>query len=121
MRTFPGAAWLTALLVLASLAPAGPTQAADSSFAIEWKLVPGPRGDNLEGFVYNRSNQPTDHVRLSIEAVDAAGQVIGRSTAWVLGAILPNNRTWFTTPVPASGAATFRVEILSFDWAGLGA
>jgi hypothetical protein len=70
-------------------------------------------------FVYNRYNQPTDRMRLSIDQLDAAGQVVGNSTTWVLGGVPPNNRTWFSTHVPR--AASYRVEILSFDWVGRGA
>ena len=124
MRMFKVAALLAPLLLLPSLAPAGPNYAPgslDPYFTIDWKLVPGPRGENIEGFVYNKSNQPTDRMRLSIEALDGAGQIVGRSTTWVLGGVPPNNRTWFTSPAPASRAANYRIEILSFDWVGRGA
>ena len=50
--------------------------------------------------------------------LDAAGNVVGSTTTWVLGGVPANNRTWFTTHVPA--AAGYRVEILSFDWGSRG-
>jgi len=124
MRISKIAALLAPLLLLASTSLAGPNYAPSSLdlyFTIDFKLVPGPRGENLEGFVYNRANQPTDRMRLGIEALDGSGQVIGRSTTWVLGGVPPNNRTWFTTPAPAAGAASYRIEIISFDWVGRGA
>jgi len=124
MRMGKVAALVAPLLLLASTALAASNYAPgslDPYFTIDWKLVPGPRGENIEGFVYNKANQPTDRMRLSIEALDGAGQIVGRSTTWVMGGVPPNNRTWFTTPAPASRAATYRIEILSFDWVGRGA
>lgn len=124
MRTVKVAAMLAPLLLLASTVLAASTYAPgslDPYFTIDWKLVQGPRGESIEGFVYNRANQPTDRMRLSIEALDASGQIIGRGTTWVLGGVPPNNRTWFSTPAPASRAASYRIEILSFDWVGRGA
>ena len=119
MRIVKTATLLGCLLVLASSAFARSTYAPgslDRYFTVDWKLAPGSRGENIEGFVYNRAGMPADRMRLSIEALDPSGQIIGRGTTWVLGGVPPNNRTWFTTPAPATGAASYRVEILSFDW-----
>ena len=124
MRISKVAALLAPLLLLASTALARSAYAPgslDPYFTLDWKVVPGARGQHIEGYVYNRSNQPTDRMQLSIEALDGAGQIIGRSSTWVLGGVPPNNRTWFTTPVPASRAASYRIEIMSFDWVGRGA
>jgi hypothetical protein len=123
MRMVRPATLLAPLLLIASTVLAASTYAPatlETYFAIDWKVVPGGRGDNIEGFVYNKANMPTDRMRLSIEALDGSGAVIGRSTTWVLGGVPPNNRTWFSTPVPAAGAANYRIEILSFDWVGRG-
>ena len=123
MRILKIGAVLAPLLLLASMALARSTYAPatlDRYFWIDWKVVPGSRGENIEGFVYNRSGQPTDRMRLGIEALDAGGQIVGRSSAWVLGGVPANNRTWFTAPVPATGVASYRGEILSFDWVGRG-
>ena len=119
MRMVKAATLLAVLLVLASTALARSDYAPgslDAYLTIDWKVVPGPRGDNIEGFVYNRAGMPTDRMQLSLEALDASGVIIGRSTTWVLGGVPPNNRTWFTTPAPAAGAANYRVEVMSFDW-----
>jgi len=124
MRLVRPTALLAQLLLLASTVLAESTYAPatlETYFAIDWKVVPSGRGNNIEGFVYNKANQPTDRMRLGIEAFDASGAVIGRSMTWVLGGVPPNNRTWFSTPVPAAGAANYRIEIVSFDWVGRGA
>lgn len=124
MRMLELATVLASLLLVTSTASAVSTYAPgslDRYFTVDWKLVSGPRGATIEGFVYNRANIPTDRMRLSIEALDTDGRVIGRSTTWVLGGVPPNNRTWFSTGAPAAGAASYRVEILSFDWVRGGA
>jgi hypothetical protein len=71
----------------------------------------------LSGYVYGQySGLSASHMQLAIERLDAAGQVIGTSTTWVLGDVPPNNRAYFTTRVEP--AASYRVRILSFDWVG---
>jgi hypothetical protein len=112
---------LLAPLLLASTALAGPNYATgslDHYFSLEWKQATTARGPVVEGFIYNRSGLIADRMRLSIEQLDASGKVVGTTTTWVLGTVPPNNRAWFQAPVPA--AASYRVEILSFDWVGRG-
>jgi hypothetical protein len=122
MRITRLVALIAPLLVLGpSQAPARSTFAQatlDRYFKIDWQVVRGPRGPVIEGFVYNRFGQATDQMRLSIEHLDAAGNIVGDSTTWVMGGVPGNNRTWFTTPVPE--ASSYRVEILSFNWVSRG-
>ena len=121
MRIIRLAALLAPLLLLPTTVLARSTYAPASLaqyFSLDWKVVQSPRGPAIEGFVYNLRNQTTDRMRLSIEHLDAAGNVVGSTTTWVLGGVPANNRTWFTTHVPA--AAGYRVEILSFDWGSRG-
>ena len=109
--------------LLAILVLIGPTIAvARSTFAaatlaqyfkIDWQVVQGGKGPRIEGYVYN-SGLAVDRMRLSIERLDAAGHVAGETTTWVLGGVPGHGRAWFSTPVPE--AASYRVEILSFDW-----
>ncbi|HEU4370590.1 MAG TPA: hypothetical protein VFV05_20405 [Methylomirabilota bacterium] len=112
---------LLAPLLLASTVLAGPNYAPgslDHHFRIEHQTSSGARGPVLEGYVYNDTNLLADRMRLSIEILDTSGRVVGTTTTWVLGGVPPNNRAWFSTPVPA--AARYHVEILSFDWVGRG-
>jgi hypothetical protein len=119
MRSLSAA--LLVSLLLASTALAGPNYAPgslDRYFTIEWQTTSGPRGPMLEGYVHNRAHMMADRMRLSIDLLDASGKVVGTHTTWVLGGVPPDNRTWFSTPVPP--AASYRVEVLSFDWIGRG-
>jgi hypothetical protein len=108
-------------LLLASRALAGPIYAPetlDHYFGLDWKPATTKRGPVVEGFIYNRSGLIADRMRLSIHQLDASGNVVGTTTTWVLGTVPPDNRAWFQAPVPP--AASYRVEILSFDWVGRG-
>jgi len=82
-------------------------------FTLDWQVVRDARGPRIEGYVYSLG-MATDRMRLSIEQLDATGQVVGETTTWVLGGVPGHNRAWFSTRVPE--AVNYRVEILSFDW-----
>ena len=97
---------------------AGPINSEDTLqryFRLDWSSVSGARGSEIAGYVENVSNLPFDRMRLVIEHLDGTGAVVGSSTTYVMGPIVPNHRTYFTTRVAA--APSYRVRILSFDWA----
>src|SRR5437773_40650 len=68
----------------------------------------------VEGYLYNRARQAAQRVRLQIQRVDAAGAVVGSSTIWVPGEVPMESRAFFSAAVPE--AASYRVQVLSFDW-----
>jgi hypothetical protein len=90
----------------------------DRDFRIEFQAGDGtPRV--LSGYVYNlHSGMTADRMYLLIERLDAAGNVIGTSSTWVLGGVPPANRAYFSTRVEP--AAAYRVQIVGFDWTGRG-
>ena len=65
-----------------------------------------------------RAGDTADRMSLSIERLNASGQVIGSSTTWVLGGVPPGTRAYFSARVEP--AASYRIQILSFDWVGRG-
>jgi len=112
---------LLAPLLLASTGLAAPNYAPESLeryFRLDWQTAAGPRGTVLSGYVYNKYSLFADRMQLRIDQLDAAGKVVGSTTTWVLGGVPAENRTWFETRVPA--AASYRVEVVSFDWLGRG-
>jgi hypothetical protein len=112
---------MLAPLLVVSTALAGPNYAPgslDPHFRLDWRVARVAGGTRIEGYVYNRSGLIADRMRLSIQQLDAAGTVIGTTTTWVMGTVPADNRAWFEATVPA--AASYRVEILSFDWLGRG-
>jgi hypothetical protein len=112
---------LLAPLLLASTGLAAPNYAPESLeryFRLDWQTAAGPRGTVLSGYVYNKYSLFADRMQLRIDQLDAAGKVVGSTTTWVLGGVPAENRAWFETRVPA--AASYRVEVVSFDWLGRG-
>ena len=105
------AALAALLLVPSSLAASALSPAtADHYFRVQWEAGPSI----LTGHVENLSNLPVERMELRVERLDASGAVIGSQRAWVLGVVVPNQRTYFSTPVAT--AASYRVTIRSFDW-----
>jgi hypothetical protein len=58
-------------------------------------------------------------MQLTIESLDASGNVVGKSSTWVLGNVPPGNRAYFSAAAPVP-AASYRVQVLSFDWGSRG-
>jgi hypothetical protein len=120
MRGIGAVLGLAAILLTASVGAAAVSysqESLDQRFKIEFQVTPGQSRPELSGYVYGQySGISVEHMQLEIERLDANGQVIGRSTTWVLGEIPPGNRAYFTTRVEP--AASYRVRVLSFDWIG---
>ena len=92
----------------------------DQYFRIEFQATPTSPRPTISGYVYNlKAGQSADRMQLSIERLDTAGRVIGRSSTWVLGGVPAGNRAYFTATVEP--AASYRIQVLSFDWVGRGA
>jgi len=115
------------VLVAIALIAAGSAAAAnyaqetlDRYFRIEFQVTAASPRPVVSGYIYNMNGGlPADRMQLSIERLDAAGQIIGNSSTWVLGGVPAGSRAYFSTPVEP--AASYRVQVLSFDWVGRGA
>jgi hypothetical protein len=112
-------AGLAAAVLLAGAAPARAQtlyapETIDRDFQIEFQVIQQRKGPAVEGYVYNRAHQAAQRVRLQIQHMDAAGAIVGSSTTWVLGVVPMESRAFFRTAVPE--AASYRVQVLSFDW-----
>ena len=84
-------------------------------FRIEWQVASNRKGPAIEGYVYNTSFRSAQRVVLQIERVAPAGSVVGSSTVWLPGDVPMGDRAYFSASVPA--AASYRVQVLSVDWA----
>jgi hypothetical protein len=101
---------LLAPLLLVATVAAGPIYAPESLeryFRLEWQVLPGP---TLEGYVYNKTDMPAGRMQISIEQLDAAGNVLGQTREWVLGDVPPGGRAFYLARVPQ--AASYRVSVL---------
>ena len=88
-------------------------------FRVEWQAGQNRKGPVVEGYVYNLAMRTAEHMRLKIDQLDAAGNVVGSTTAVVLGTVPNDGRAYFTASVPR--AASYRVQPYSWDWTGGGA
>jgi len=87
-------------------------------FRVEWQVGQNRKGPMIDGYVYNQAMMTADHMRLKIDQLDAAGNVVGSTPAVVLGTVPNNGRAYFTASVPS--AASYRVQPYSWDWTGGG-
>jgi len=75
------------------------SQSLERYFRLEWEVTRGRKGP-------------------AIERLDASGKIVGSTTIWVFGGVPVNSRAYFSASVP--DATSYRVQVLSFDWTGLG-
>jgi len=91
----------------------------DRYFRFEYQVTPSATRPVVSGYVYNmHPGTPAERMQLSIESLDASGNVIGKSSTWVLGNVPPGNRAYFSAS--AVPGASYRVQVLSFDWGSRG-
>ncbi|HKQ66387.1 MAG TPA: hypothetical protein VJZ73_15355 [Methylomirabilota bacterium] len=91
----------------------------DRYFRLEYDVAQSSTRPVVSGYVYNLNpGTPAERMRLSIEALDGSGNVVATSSTWVLGNVPPGNRAYFSAPV--APAASYRVQVQSFDWGSRG-
>ena len=90
----------------------------DRYFRIESHVERKAKGPVVWGYVYNKTNIHVERMVIKVEALDAAGAVIGSRSEWVHGLVPANDRAYFEVRV-AEGAG-YRVQVESFDWTGRG-
>ena len=72
------------------------------------------RGPGVEGYLHNDLPWRITNVRLRVQSVDPAGNVIGEASGWVLGDVAAGGQGYFFVSV-SSPAAAYRVTVESFD------
>jgi hypothetical protein len=105
---------LVALLVFAAVPSRGQTPAGDGTdrwLKLQWAL----EGQAIRGRVYNEFFRPADKVRLRIDGLDAADQVVETRYEWVLGVVPALGNRYFEVRVPP-GADHFRVAVASYTF-----
>jgi hypothetical protein len=91
------------------------TAGADRYFRIESEVKQTKRGTAVSGYLYNSNGMTAERVLLRVDGLDAAGQVVSSTRAYVLGGVPRYNRAYFDVRVPP-GAASYRVSVVSFDF-----
>jgi hypothetical protein len=108
------------MIVAMALLALGPARAGaggvdQDKLRMEWepRLI-GGSAPAVQGYVENRSRMRVGDVRLRIDSLDTAGQVVGESFGWVIGDVPANGRAFFVIRVTVPGA-TYRVTVESYD------
>jgi hypothetical protein len=109
-------------LVTSSNAAASTTYAQESLdryFRFEYDVTPSATRPVVSGYVYNMSpGVPVERMQVSVDSLDGSGNVVGTTSTWVLGGVPPGNRGYFS--LRAVPAASYRVQVLFFDWGSRG-
>ena len=69
----------------------------------------------VRGYIHNDNGQAAGRVQLAVESLNAAGQVINRSTLPLDGIVPAFNRLYFDIRVPTAGAS-YRVSVYYYEW-----
>jgi hypothetical protein len=90
-------------------------QSLDEWFQASFEVVPGRRGPQVEGYIYNHFSAGVEQMLVGVEQLNPSGQAVGCSMVWVSGTVPPEDRAYFVAAVPDS-SAKYRVRVLSFNW-----
>jgi len=91
-----------------------PSTDAQRPFRFELAQANGPRGEGVEGYVYNGLPWRITNVRLRLDSVDANGTVTASNSGWVMGDVGAGGRGYFHIRV-SPPAQTYRATVQSFD------
>ena len=85
-------------------------------FRLEWEVGKGRKGHPIvSGYLYNDYGLPSVRVQLLVEGLDAAGQTVNETVAYIDSEVPPKGRAYFEVAVPKRGPA-YRVTVYFFDW-----
>jgi len=85
----------------------------EQQLSLTWEA--GERRGHLivSGYVNNTSPYDLTNVRLLVEALDEAGQVVDQRVGWALGELRGSGRLYFEVPI--APAPRYRVRVFSYD------
>ncbi|HMH48702.1 MAG TPA: FxLYD domain-containing protein [Candidatus Acidoferrum sp.] len=86
----------------------------DSYFKLEWQPDERRGKPLVNGYVTNQWGISVNRVRLRVEALDAAGNVVATYIGYVVGDVTPGSHVYFEVFVQQK-APNYRVSVLSFN------
>jgi hypothetical protein len=116
-RTFVIAPMLVVALAATVLAaPLEPlVRGWEQFFRLDWDVAERRGEPVVYGHIVNEWGVPARSVRLLVDALDPAGNVVAQDLTWVPGVLTPGTRAHFEAPAPAA-ASSYRVSVFAFDW-----
>ena len=117
----PSGALLAIVLILAGCAsatgPQGPLEplvvGTEQYVTIEWQPQGSAQPAVVQGYVTNRSPYTFDRVRLLVDALGPAGEILAQRLVWAPGLLGGWGRTYYSAPMPPAPA--YRVRVFSWD------
>ncbi len=85
-------------------------------FRLDWQAGERRGAPVVQGHIFNDAGFAASSIRLLVESLDAAGNVVDQQVAW-LGTpeLTPGTRAFFEVPLERA-AASYRVSVFAFDW-----
>jgi hypothetical protein len=109
MRIPLALALVQTLLLAAGAAPAAAISSpsgANQFLRFEWEVGQDRKGrPEIEGYLYNDYMRSAINVRMIVETLDASGQVIDTTFAYIPGLVPLSSRTYFVVPIKHPGAS----------------
>ena len=82
-------------------------------FSVTWSASQHRGRPEVDGYIRNRSPYTVSNVRVLVDSLDDAGQIVDQRLSWVAGSLGADGRIYFEVPV--SPAPRYRVSIYSYD------
>lgn len=111
-----GFAIVLAILALDEVTPAVAQNWAvsDRGFRVDWESAETKRGTTIRGYVNTDLGSGATNIRLIIESLDGAGQVVATTVGYLHGSAPPFGRLYFEVPLKAP-APSYRVRVGAWD------
>lgn len=108
---------VVAAVVAATWGPAAAQTEDGPSLRVEWEADPPREGvQAICGAVFNDGALAAEHVRLLVEQLDGAGNVVRRRDLEVLGEVPAGGRSYFCVPESiGAGTYSYRLEVIGAD------
>ena len=83
-------------------------------FRLDWTAHATPKGNEIDGYIYNSYGAAAANVQILAQALDTTGNLVSQKIAWVPGTVPQFGRSYFRVGhLPP--ADHYRVTVWSFD------
>jgi hypothetical protein len=84
-------------------------------FDVSWEPFERRGRPWLSGYVVSKYGATASRVKLLVESLDSAGQIVGQRVEWLGSTVPVFSRAYFEVPAPQP-ASTYRVSVFAFDF-----
>jgi hypothetical protein len=84
-------------------------------FDVSWEPFERRGRPWLSGYVVSKYGATASRVKLLVESLDSAGQIVDQRVEWLGSTVPVFSRAYFEVPAPQP-ASTYRVSVFAFDF-----